>query len=253
MTAVQKHFGTLMMLLSCAAAQNSAVTAKVQNLTVVRQGSGLRVEITLSAPVKPSIETASNPDRILLDLPDTICNDNIKTVTVQANGLKRVRTGQHSTNPVITRVVLDLDQVHPYTAKMEGNRIVLTVGAAENARRVSHGAPVAATSGSLLGVFRRRRDKVPSIAEDSSADFPPPVPPPTTAGPAFVPPSNDSSVTSIAPPQPVSPPQQSQAPQSEPAAAAAQNTAGQPSLEQQIGTAAQPEAARTAPTLPAPS
>src|SRR5579864_3127123 len=246
MTAVQKHFGTLMMLLSCAAAQNSAVTAKVQNLTVVRQGSGLRVEITLSAPVKPSIETASNPDRILLDLPDTICNDNIKTVTVQAKGLKRVRTGQHSTNPVITRVVLDLDQIHSYNVKTDGNRIVLIIVAAENARSVSRGAPVAATSGSLLGVFRRRRDKVPSVPEDSSADFPPPPPPATTAGPAFVPPSNDS-VTSIVSPQPLSPPKQSQAPQSDPAATAAQNSAGQLSSEQQIASAAQPEATPAAP------
>src|SRR5579864_4117029 len=246
MTAVQKHFATLMMLLSCAAAQKSATTATVQYVTVVRQGSGLRVEITLSAPVKPSIETASNPDRILLDLPDTICNDNIKTVTVQAKGLKRVRTGQHSTNPVITRVVLDLDQIHPYSVKTEGNRIVLIIGAAEIARRASRGAPAAATSGSLLGVFRRRRDKVPSVPEDSSADFPPPPPPATTAGPAFVPPSNDS-VTSIASPQPLSPPKQSQAPQSVPAATAAQNSAGQLSSEQQIASAAQPEATPAAP------
>ena len=71
-----------MMLLSCATAQKSAPTATVQNVTAVRQGSGLRVEIALSAPVQPSIETASNPDRILLDLPETICNDDIKTLTV---------------------------------------------------------------------------------------------------------------------------------------------------------------------------
>jgi hypothetical protein len=252
MTAVQKHLGTLMMLLSCATAQKSATPATVQNVTAVRQGSGLRVEITLSAPVQPSIETASNPDRILLDLPETICNDDIKTVTVQANGLKRVRTGLHSTSPIVTRVVLDLDQVHPYTAKTEGNRIVLMIGPAENSRRVSHAPPVAATSGSLLGVFRRRHDKVRSDTEDSSADFPTPPPPAISAGPASVPPSNNSSVTSVAPPQPLSPSQHSQAPQSEAVATAPQDSASHPSLEQkQIAASTQPEAGPATPPLPA--
>ena len=98
-----------MLLLSCAIAQNSAVTT-IRSVTAARQGGNLRVEIMLSAPVKPSSETASNPDRILLDLPDTISNDNIKSVAVHANGVRRVRTGQHSTNPLVTRIVLDLDR-----------------------------------------------------------------------------------------------------------------------------------------------
>ena len=54
------------------------------------------MELTLSAPVKPSFETASNPDRILLDLPDTASNDNLRSVAVNANGVRRVRTGQHN-------------------------------------------------------------------------------------------------------------------------------------------------------------
>ena len=82
-----------MLLLSCAAAQNTAETATVQNVTVAREGTDLRVEVTLSSPVKPSAETAIHPDRILLDLPDTICTEKTKRVDVHANGVSRVRTG----------------------------------------------------------------------------------------------------------------------------------------------------------------
>src|SRR6202051_3079519 len=192
MKAVQKHLGILMLLLSCAAAQNSAGTATVQHVTTAIQGGDLRVELTLSAPVKPSFETASNPDRILLDLPDTTSSDNLRSVAVNANGVRRVRTGQHSTNPLVTRVVLDLDQAHPYTVTMEGNRIVVTVGVAEKAHNVSHGAPAAATSGNLIGVFHRKREKPSPGAEDTSADFPPPTAP-SVAGPGFVPPSDNSA------------------------------------------------------------
>jgi hypothetical protein len=216
-----------MLLLSCATAQNSAVTARVQSVTAVRQGADLRVEVTLSSPVKPSFETASNPDRILLDLPETICNDSIKTVAVHANGVHRVRTGQHSTSPPVTRVVLDLDQAHPYTVKTEGNRIVLTIGAVQNARSSSRGAPVAATSGNLIGVFHRRRDTAAPIPEDNSADFPPPVPPATTAGPGFEPPSNNSSAATIPPERPMTPVPQSQAAAVSPAGSAETPSFGQ--------------------------
>src|SRR6202162_3141834 len=128
MKAVQRHLGILMLLLSCAAAQNGAGTTTVQRVTTAIQGGDLRVEVTLNTPVKPSFETASNPDRILLDLPDTTSNDNLRSVAVNANGVRRVRTGQHSTSPLITRVVLDLDQAHPYTVTTDGSRIIVTIG-----------------------------------------------------------------------------------------------------------------------------
>ena len=46
-------------------AEHKSEPRLVRNVTVAREGSGLRVEVTLSSPVQPSIETAVNPDRIL--------------------------------------------------------------------------------------------------------------------------------------------------------------------------------------------
>jgi len=228
-----------MLLLSCAAAQNTTAPATVQAVTVAREGTDLRVEVTLSAPVKPSYETASNPDRILLDLPNTNCDDKVRSVAVNANGVRRVRTGQHSASPLIARVVLDLDQVHPYTVKTEGSRIVVTVSAVENARTPSPGAPAAAVSGNLIGVFRRRRDTTAPIPEDNSSDFPLPTPAATTAGPAFEPPSNNASAATGPPERPTAPLAQSQ-----PAGVSSAGSAGKSSLEPNlIATAATPDGA----------
>src|SRR3981081_2374850 len=154
--AVQKHVGVLMLLLSCALAQDTAGTATVQSVNVIREGAYLRLEVTLSSPVKPSVWTAIHPDRILLDLPDTICTGKTKQVEIHANGVRRVRTAQHSTTPLVTRVVLDLDQARTYSLKSEGNRIILLVSSTAAARGDRPAAPVAATSGSLIGLFRRR-------------------------------------------------------------------------------------------------
>jgi AMIN domain len=233
MMAVQKHLGAWMLLLSCAAAQNAARTATVQSVTAARVGTDLRLEITLSAPVQPAVETAVHPNRILLDFPDTTCTENTKSVAVNANGVRRVRTGQHSTKPLVARVVVDLDQAHLYTVKAEGNEVILTVGLAERAHDVHRGAPVAATSGTLTGIFRGRRERTAPISEDNSADAPPP-PPPATAGPAVEPPSSNSSAAAVSPEGPP-------APQGHPAAVSPQNSAGQVSFDQnQIAVAAKP-------------
>lgn len=246
MTAVQKQLGTMLLVLSCVAAAQNTAPPTVERVTTSRDGADLLVDITLSTPVKPSVETAENPHRILLDFPDTSCTNDTRNISVNKNGVLRVRTAQHSTNPLITRVVLDLDQAHPYFVSAEGNHIILTIAATEKSR-ASHGAPAAATSGNLIGVFRRHRDKNVSVA-DNTEDSSTPVPPPTMSGPAFEPPSDKP--TTAAPPLT----QQSQVANA--AAPPAQPTVAKPSVDQtQIATAAKPEpVANPAPvTNPAPT
>jgi len=204
MTSAQKHLGIVVLLLSCAAAQNPTPIS-VRTVKSSRQGSDVRIEITVTAPVKPSVETAVNPDRILLDFPNTICSNSTRNVLVHANGVRQVRTAQHSTAPYVTRVVLDVDEIRPYVVTAEGTSIILTIAGED--KHVAHGAPVAATSGNLLAVFRRRRDGSGPVIDDTSGNPGPslPPPPPIVAGPAFQPPSSASSVP--APPPSVAQPQ----------------------------------------------
>lgn len=235
MTAIQKQLGAMLLALSCGATAQIAAPATVESVTTSRDGADLLVEITLSAPVKPSVETAENPHRILLDFPQTTCANDTRNISVNKNGVRRVRTARHSTNPLITRVVLDLDEDHPYFVSAEGNRIILTI-AATGKSRPSHGAPAAATSGNLIGVFRRHRDKNVSVA-DNTDDSSTPVPPPPITGPPFEPPSEKASA-------PATPPAAQQGP---PATAAVQPALQQSaSAQNQIATVAKPE-------LPAPN
>ena len=175
-------------MLSCAAAQNPSPVS-VRSVKTSRQGSDLRIEITVTGPVKPSVETAENPHRILLDFPNTVCNDSTRNVSVHANGVRQVRTAQHSTAPYVTRVVLDVDEIRPYVVTAEGTSIILTIAGED--KHVAHGAPVAATSGNLLAVFRRRKDGSGPVIDDTSNNPGPPLPPPPplVAGPSFKPPS----------------------------------------------------------------
>src|SRR6202166_4486254 len=180
MTAVHKIIAMVMVSLSlaCAAAQNTAATMTVQHIAVTRDGTDLRIEVDLSSAVTPSVETAIHPDRILLDFPDTICGPATQKI-VNMNGVRRVRTAQHSTNPAITRVVLDLDRAHPYVLKSEGNRVTVIVSPALGADEARRVAPAAATSGSLAGIFRRRQQTPVPVVQDNLPELP--VPPATSA------------------------------------------------------------------------
>ncbi len=192
-----------MLLLSCAVAQNTAGTATVQSVTTAREGASLRVEITLSAPVKPSVETAVHPDRILLDFPDTTFSDTIKNVRGECErGAPRARPAQHSASPLITRVVLDLDQAHPYTLKTEGNHIVVTVGPVEDrAQRIprrSSGGDFRQLDRSVSPASRHQRADLRTIR----SSLPPPIPPAPANGPAFEPPSDKTSEATTSPVRP---------------------------------------------------
>ena len=148
---------------------------------------------------KPAHETAVHPDRILLDFPDTANGAGTKNVAVNANGIRRVRIGRHSESPLVTRVVIDLDQPHPYSVTANGNRILVTIAPAERSR-AARGAPVAATTGNLIGIFGKRHDSKP--VSDTATDIPQtPAPPPEVAGPAFEPPGETPSATAAAPTQ----------------------------------------------------
>lgn len=230
MTAFQKHLGFLALLLSCAAAQNPSPVS-VRSVKTSRQGSDLRIEITVTAPVKPSVETAENPHRILLDFPNTVCTPNTKNVSVHANGVRQVRTAQHSTAPYVTRVVLDVDEIRPYVVTAEGTSIILTIAGED---KHAHGAPVAATSGNLLAVFRRRKDGSGPVIDDTSGNPGPPVPqpPPIVSGPAFEPPKSTASLPA---PPPAVAQSQTPAPASTSAAPATVN-------QNQIAVAPKPDA-----------
>lgn len=196
----QKQLGTILLLVSCAAAQNTARTASVQNVTVAREGADIRVEIKLSAPVVPAVDTAENPHRILLDFPNTLCNPSAKPIPVNDNGVLRVRAGQHSTSPMVTRVVVDLDQVHLYSVVNDGNRVIVRVVAPDK-RVMARSTPVAATGGNLMGIFRRRHDSAP-VTESQNDNTALPTPPPAVNGSSFDPAKANSATSDLPAPPP---------------------------------------------------
>jgi hypothetical protein len=177
-----KQCGILLLLASWAAAQGTAPGAvSVRGLRVVRDtANNLRVEITLSATISgtPSVTLATNPNRLVLDLPNTFSEAKQEQVSVNYKGVHRVRLGLNSASPPVTRVVVDMDQAHPYSLQSEGSRVTLVIGSVPNAvASTGQGARAAGASGGLVGIFRRRPTAPPMESGNDSAPGLPPPPP----------------------------------------------------------------------------
>src|SRR5207237_61576 len=80
----------------------------IRNVDVAPVGDQVKIEVTLTQPVVPTVIVATNPDRLVLELPNTSSSAKQQRAVVNQGGVKMVRIGLNSANPPVTRVVLDL-------------------------------------------------------------------------------------------------------------------------------------------------
>ncbi|HEY7098975.1 MAG TPA: AMIN domain-containing protein [Terriglobales bacterium] len=105
-------------------AQQSRSTATIRRMAVFGAGNSVEVEIIGSQPLKPEAQAITSPDRVILDFPNTVPGDALRTL-VGTGEMKAVRVGLYKTNPPVTRVVLDLASPQPYQLFPSGNTLIV--------------------------------------------------------------------------------------------------------------------------------
>ena len=125
-------------------AQNAAPkNARVQHVVVrdvvrdnvrdaAHDNSGaIEVEIqTSGAPIAPDTQAITGPDRIVVDFPGALPDAGLRALAVNRGALKGIRAGLFSSNPPITRVVLDLTEPQSYQISTIQNAVVVRVNPA---------------------------------------------------------------------------------------------------------------------------
>jgi hypothetical protein len=189
----------LLLLVSLGAAQTlPGRAAKVEDVQVTRHEGNLTVEIRLSAAVQPSAESVANPDRLILILPGTVSDARQKRIPVHANGVRAVRVGLNSSEPPVTRVVVDLESALPYTLSTKGNSITLQLQSPIISKSRSS-APAPAASASALGSVFGRPKPLPAPPETNNSNTATAVPPPPSLPPIQVPSQPRSATAQNAP------------------------------------------------------
>jgi type IV pilus assembly protein PilQ len=124
-----------------AAAQPALQAIDVQPLA----GQQLQLTMRLSGPApQPLSFTIDNPARISLDLPNTTLALPSRRIDVHTSGLDTILAAETKDR---TRLVLNLDKLVPYDTRIDGNNIIVTLGAATGAAAVAGSATPAVSSG----------------------------------------------------------------------------------------------------------
>ena len=108
---------------------------QVRGITVVRGHDGTDVEIHASGVLSPKTLTLKSPDRLVIDLPNTVSESRSHEIPVNAADLSMVRMAKYQSNPPTTRVVLDLKAPQDFQLASMNDRLIvmlhpLTAGAA---------------------------------------------------------------------------------------------------------------------------
>jgi hypothetical protein len=104
--------------------------ATIRSVSVLGAGSTLEVEVVASKPIQPQTQIITGPDRLILDFPNALPDARLRNVTVDKGELKQVRVGKFSSNPPVTRVVLDLKSAQPYQLFPAGKTVIIKLAAA---------------------------------------------------------------------------------------------------------------------------
>ena len=94
----------------------------------MQEKDGPAVEILSTRPLIPSIQAISDPDRLVIDLPNARLETQQKRISIQADQISTLRADQFQQNPPVARVVVDLLAPRSYTWDAAGNRLVVHLG-----------------------------------------------------------------------------------------------------------------------------
>ena len=182
MTAKLEILIPLLILGSAVAQGNPA--GEIRHVAVARSGSAIQVQVSVTVPTEPKVIVATNPPRLVLEFANTLPGSQEPKTDIGQDGIKAVRTGLHSANPPVTRVVVDLETERAYELARDGDQVVLTVLPAmvASALHRDSGAPGAAGV-PLFGRLHRPKRKTPSLTDTTS---PSPVPPAPPSGPPII-------------------------------------------------------------------
>src|SRR5690349_15372890 len=170
MKVIQGQFGlALLLLASCAAAQDAATDLIVLRDILVSENSGRpQIELVLTAPVEPVTSTAAGPDRLIIELPNTVDGSNLPKMQIKSGGIRTIEIVHSLTDPTRTKIVVELDHPLDYGVSATDEHIsfvLMPVG------KGPYGALTAAKRGTLTGIFHREKD-TPGVQVESAHSTP---------------------------------------------------------------------------------
>lgn len=133
---MKSSLSSLLALLSLVplAAQAAEPTrlSSVNRVSIVAE-SPLQLRIETSAQIAPRAQMIEQPDRLVIDLPNSRPGAALHRLMVNRGAVKSVRASLYATQPPMTRVVVDLNLPQWYRVVPDPAGVLVTIGGGEGA------------------------------------------------------------------------------------------------------------------------
>jgi type IV pilus assembly protein PilQ len=106
-----------------AAAQGTGTTTRIGKVSVARGSDGLNIEISGSGPMTARTMKLTHPDRVVVDIPNSVLQGRAREISVNSGDVKSVRVGRYQEGT--TRVVVDMAQMRDFQISPEGNKLIV--------------------------------------------------------------------------------------------------------------------------------
>ena len=102
-------------------------TNHISNITVAQAKDALNIEISGSGSLTGKAMKLTGPDRIVLDIPNSLLDGRSREIPVNSGDIKAVRAAHYQSAPPVTRIVVDMAAMHEYDLVPAGNKLLLTL------------------------------------------------------------------------------------------------------------------------------
>lgn len=152
-----------------------AQAAQIQHIAVLKSGSATEIEIETSKRLLPLTQVLTDPNRLVIDFPDARPGPLLRALAVNRGEVKSVRTSLFSANPLMTRVVVELNSTQDFQLIPSGKSVIVKfAGPAGTAAAVTPAPPAAPVP----------VETAPQVASEKTPEPPEPAAPePKTAEP----------------------------------------------------------------------
>jgi type IV pilus assembly protein PilQ len=107
------------------AIQRSGAASRIREVSVARGSDALNIEISGSGPMTAKTMKLTHPDRVVVDIPNSVLQGRAREIAVNSNNVKSVRVGRFQEGT--TRVVIDMAQMRDFQIVPEGNKLVVSL------------------------------------------------------------------------------------------------------------------------------
>ncbi|HEX4603585.1 MAG TPA: type IV pilus secretin PilQ [Candidatus Angelobacter sp.] len=115
-----------------ALAPRTGVASRIRDISVARGSDALNIEISGSGPMTAKTMKLTHPDRVVVDIPNSVLQGRAREIAVNSSDVKSVRVGRYQEGT--TRVVVDMAQMRDFQVLPEGNKLVVSLRESSTAR-----------------------------------------------------------------------------------------------------------------------